>query len=85
MIRNERERLYCAMPNTHVLYIFSFFQLICTYKPNNLVLKESGSIASNISDASTEPWFCEPCRANVKDPTCQVSRAEPMSKTQLER
>lgn len=35
-------------------------------------IQESGSVASNISDASTEPWFCEPCRANIKHPTCQV-------------
>ena len=31
-------------------------------------------MSSNISDASTEPWFCEPCRANVKHPTCQVEK-----------
>ena len=80
------ENAFTVQCQTLMGFIFSpFFQLICTCKPNNLVFKESGSIASNISDASTEPWFCEPCRANVKDPTCQVSRAEPMSKTQLER
>jgi hypothetical protein len=35
-------------------------------------VQESGSISSTVSDASTEPWFCEPCRANLRDPPCQV-------------
>ena len=35
-------------------------------------VQESGSISSTVSDASTEPWFCEPCRANLRDPTCRV-------------
>jgi len=33
---------------------------------------ESSSIASNVSAASTEPWFCEPCMAGVKCPPCEV-------------
>ena len=24
------------------------------------------------SEASTEPWFCEPCMAGVKSPHCEV-------------
>lgn len=27
---------------------------------------------SNISSESTEPWFCEPCRRSVKNPTCEL-------------
>ena len=34
---------------------------------------ESGSVASTISSASTEPWFCEPCRAGVMSPpSCEL-------------
>ena len=29
---------------------------------------ETGSIASTVSSASTEPWFCEPCRAGLRNP-----------------
>ena len=31
-------------------------------------LVETGSVASTVSSASTEPWFCEPCRAGLKSP-----------------
>ena len=35
--------------------------------------QESGSLYSNTgSEASTEPWFCEPCMAGVKSPHCEV-------------
>eukprot|EP00096_Caligus_rogercresseyi_P007469 TRINITY_DN25332_c0_g1_i1.p1 TRINITY_DN25332_c0_g1~~TRINITY_DN25332_c0_g1_i1.p1 ORF type:complete len:847 (-),score=233.61 TRINITY_DN25332_c0_g1_i1:526-3066(-) len=34
---------------------------------------ESGSVASNISDASTEPWFCDPCQAGLSgSPSCEL-------------
>jgi len=35
-------------------------------------IQESGSIASNVSAASTEPWFCEPCMAGVHQPDCEA-------------
>jgi hypothetical protein len=35
-------------------------------------IQEGGSIASNASAASTEPWFCEPCMAGVHQPHCEV-------------
>ena len=36
-------------------------------------ITESGSIASTVSSASTEPWFCEPCRAGcTKPPDCEL-------------
>jgi len=35
-------------------------------------IQEGGSIASNASAASTEPWFCEPCMAGVHQPDCEV-------------
>jgi PHD-zinc-finger like domain/PHD-finger len=33
---------------------------------------ESVSVSSTVSSCSTEPWFCEACRANVKDPDCEL-------------
>ena len=35
-------------------------------------IQEGGSIHSNASAASTEPWFCEPCMAGVHQPHCEV-------------
>lgn len=35
-------------------------------------VSESISVSSTISSCSTEPWFCEACRANVKDPDCEL-------------
>lgn len=33
----------------------------------------AGSVASTVSSASTEPWFCEPCRAGLdSSPTCEL-------------
>ena len=29
---------------------------------------DNESVHSNTSSASTEPWFCDPCRANVRNP-----------------
>ncbi len=29
-------------------------------------ISESQSVASSVSSASTEPWFCEACRAGIK-------------------
>jgi len=31
-------------------------------------LVETGSVTSTVSSASTEPWFCEPCRAGLFSP-----------------
>lgn len=35
-------------------------------------VSESASISSTASSCSTEPWFCEACKANVKDPDCEL-------------
>lgn len=35
-------------------------------------VSESISVSSTISSCSTEPWFCEACKANVKDPDCEL-------------
>ena len=33
----------------------------------------AGSVASTVSSASTEPWFCEPCRAGLDaPPMCEL-------------
>lgn len=37
------------------------------------ITESTGSIASTISSASTEPWFCEPCRAGLEQPpVCEL-------------
>jgi len=33
-----------------------------------IVSDDNESVHSNTSSASTEPWFCDPCKANVKNP-----------------
>ena len=33
-----------------------------------IVSDDTESIHSNTSSASTEPWFCDPCKANLRDP-----------------
>nr|XP_046908759.1 PHD finger protein 14-like [Dermatophagoides farinae] len=33
---------------------------------------DTESIHSNASSASTEPWFCDPCKAGVKQPLCEL-------------
>lgn len=35
-------------------------------------VSESVSVSSTVSSCSTEPWFCEACKANVKDPDCEL-------------
>ena len=36
------------------------------------ITESAGSIASTVSSASTEPWFCEPCRAGLDtSPNCE--------------
>ena len=32
------------------------------------ISETAGSVASTVSSASTEPWFCEPCRAELDGP-----------------
>jgi len=37
------------------------------------ISETAGSVASTVSSASTEPWFCEPCRAGLEtSPTCEL-------------
>ncbi|XP_016656123.1 PHD finger protein 14-like isoform X3 [Acyrthosiphon pisum] len=33
---------------------------------------DSGSVNSSISSCSTEPWFCEACKAGIENPTCEL-------------
>lgn len=33
---------------------------------------DAESIHSDASSASTEPWFCDPCKADVKNPLCEL-------------
>lgn len=33
-----------------------------------IVADDTESVHSNTSSASTEPWFCDPCKANLRDP-----------------
>ncbi|CAG2119228.1 unnamed protein product, partial [Medioppia subpectinata] len=33
---------------------------------------DTESVHSNTSSASTEPWFCDPCRACVSNPYCEL-------------
>lgn len=35
-------------------------------------VSESISVSSTISSCSTEPWFCEACKANMKEPDCEL-------------
>jgi len=35
-------------------------------------IQDSGSITSTASSDPTEPWFCEPCRANIQEPECEL-------------
>lgn len=32
----------------------------------------TGSVYSSNSSSSTEPWFCEPCKAGIKNPACEL-------------
>ncbi|XP_026817190.1 PHD finger protein 14-like isoform X1 [Rhopalosiphum maidis] len=35
-------------------------------------ISDSESVNSSISSYSTEPWFCEACKAGVENPTCEL-------------
>lgn len=35
-------------------------------------ISDSNSVSSTVSSCSTEPWFCEACKANIKDPSCEL-------------
>lgn len=35
-------------------------------------VSDSCSVSSTVSSCSTEPWFCEPCKANTKNPDCEL-------------
>lgn len=35
-------------------------------------VSDSNSVSSTTSSCSTEPWFCEACRAKVKNPICEL-------------
>ncbi|KAL9695402.1 hypothetical protein quinque_014687 [Culex quinquefasciatus] len=35
-------------------------------------VSESTSVSSTVSSCSTEPWFCEACKAGVSDPDCEL-------------
>lgn len=35
-------------------------------------ISDSNSVSSTVSSCSTEPWFCEACKANISDPVCEL-------------
>lgn len=35
-------------------------------------ISDSTSVSSTVSSCSTEPWFCEACKANISDPVCEL-------------
>lgn len=35
-------------------------------------ISDSNSVSSTVSSCSTEPWFCEACKANVDEPVCEL-------------
>lgn len=35
-------------------------------------ITDSASVSSTVSSCSTEPWFCEACKANISDPSCEL-------------
>lgn len=35
-------------------------------------VSESVSVSSTVSSCSTEPWFCEVCKAGIKTPSCEL-------------
>ncbi|XP_022181600.1 PHD finger protein 14-like isoform X2 [Myzus persicae] len=35
-------------------------------------VQDSESVNSSISSYSTEPWFCEACKAGIQNPTCEL-------------
>ncbi|XP_075677071.1 uncharacterized protein LOC113798268 isoform X2 [Dermatophagoides pteronyssinus] len=37
---------------------------------------DTESIHSNASSASTEPWFCDPCKAGIRQPFCELCPTE---------
>lgn len=35
-------------------------------------VSDSASVSSTVSSCSTEPWFCEACKAGVMNPQCEL-------------
>jgi hypothetical protein len=35
-------------------------------------VSDSGSVSSTVSSCSTEPWFCEACKAGISEPECEL-------------
>lgn len=35
-------------------------------------ISDSVSVSSTVSSCSTEPWFCDACKAGVVDPPCEL-------------
>lgn len=35
-------------------------------------VQDTASISSTVSSCSTEPWFCESCRAGIAEPSCEL-------------
>jgi hypothetical protein len=35
-------------------------------------VSDTTSVSSSSSTSSTEPWFCEACKAGVIDPCCEL-------------
>ncbi|XP_064470964.1 PHD finger protein 14-like [Ornithodoros turicata] len=35
-------------------------------------ISDTDTVLSSVSSSSTEPWFCDPCKAGQKDPVCEL-------------
>lgn len=35
-------------------------------------VSDTVSVSSTVSSCSTEPWFCDACKAGVRDPSCEL-------------
>ena len=67
----------------YFITIFCLFSL-CAYLTNVMHVdallspqgcygvSDTASVSSTVSSCSTEPWFCEACRAGVTNPTCEL-------------
>lgn len=65
--------------NCIILRIFILLISECCFKCLGCYgVQENISLSSTTSSCSTEPWFCESCRAGVINPTCELCPAEGM-------
>jgi len=79
-VRKSVTKVFTCVYCTVVLYLFS----VCAYLTNIMYVdallfpqgcygvSDTASVSSTVSSCSTEPWFCEACRAGVTNPTCEL-------------